>query len=128
MTTPDNTVRDHREQAWEFLGKSREYLAQDDLHQASEKGWGAAAHMVKAVAETQGWDYRRHDQFHTVVYQAMAVTSNNQLRRLGNAANTLHSNYYQRKFLLDAGAIGQDIDDVEELLNALQPLTDGGYV
>ena len=51
MTTSDTeAVADHVNQAREFLAKSREYLAQGDLHQASEEGWGAAAHMVKAVA------------------------------------------------------------------------------
>ena len=48
---------DYRQQARNFLGKSREYLAEGDLHQASEKGWGAAAWMAKAVAETRGWEY-----------------------------------------------------------------------
>ena len=35
----------------ELLAKAQEALDQDDLLQASEKGWGAAAHMVKGVAE-----------------------------------------------------------------------------
>ena len=43
MTT--NGVGDYRSQAWEFLAKSKQYLADGDLHQASEKGWGAAAHV-----------------------------------------------------------------------------------
>ena len=39
----------------EFLARARAYLAEDDLLQASEKGWGAAAQMVKAAAEARGW-------------------------------------------------------------------------
>ena len=35
----------------EFLARARAYLAENDLLQASEKGWGAAAQMVKAAAE-----------------------------------------------------------------------------
>jgi hypothetical protein len=35
----------------EFLAKAQEALELDDLAQASEKGWGAAAQMVKAVTE-----------------------------------------------------------------------------
>ena len=45
-----------------YLERSRIYLAQaaeefdrDELGQASEKGWGAAVSMVKAVAEERGW-------------------------------------------------------------------------
>ena len=37
-----------------LLGQAREELAQGDVRQASEKGWGAAAQIVKAVAETRG--------------------------------------------------------------------------
>ena len=44
-------VADYRQQARVFLNESRQYLAEGDLHQASEKGWGAAAWMAKAVAE-----------------------------------------------------------------------------
>jgi hypothetical protein len=35
----------------ELLTKAEEALAQDDLLQASDKGWGAPAHMVKGLAE-----------------------------------------------------------------------------
>ena len=40
-------VLGHASQAREFLNKARGYLAAGDLHQASEKGWGAAAHMAR---------------------------------------------------------------------------------
>ena len=46
VTTSNNeAVADHVNQARDFLARSREYLTQSELHQASEKGWGAAAHM-----------------------------------------------------------------------------------
>ena len=38
----------------EYLNKAYQYLAEDDLPQASEKAWGAAAEMVKAIAEERG--------------------------------------------------------------------------
>jgi hypothetical protein len=40
-------VLGHASQAREFLNKARGYLAAGDLHQASEQGWGAAAHMAR---------------------------------------------------------------------------------
>ena len=68
MTTSGNeAVADHVNQARDFLARSREYLTQGDLHQVSEKGWGAAAHMVKAVAIAQGWEYERHSDFSQVL-------------------------------------------------------------
>jgi diadenosine tetraphosphate (Ap4A) HIT family hydrolase len=66
-----------------FLGKSREYLAEGDLHQASEKGWGAAAWMAKAAAEAHGWEYKKHDHFHVVLRNAMDGQSRSRDSRLG---------------------------------------------
>ena len=37
--------------ARDLLGKAHQALEDGDLIQASEKGWGAAAQAVKAVAE-----------------------------------------------------------------------------
>ena len=68
MTTIDKgAVETYAKQSRTFLQKCRDYLASGDLHQASEKGWGAAAHMAKAVAIAQGWEYERHRDFSIVL-------------------------------------------------------------
>ena len=121
---PANAVADYRQQSRAFLVKGREYLADDDLHQASEKGWGAAAWMAKAVAEAQGWEYKRHDEFFTVMRQAEELSRDTRLRNLRRAANELHGYFYTRKMFLQADDIGQGLDEVELLLDILQPLTE----
>ena len=124
MTTPDYIeVADYEAQAREFLAQSRNFLAQGNLHQASEKGWGAAAHMAKAVASAQGWEYRNHSDFSDVLYQARRLTGNADLRGLRSIANELHINYYKRKRHLNAQSIGEDIESVAEMLEILYPLT-----
>ena len=120
----DNHTTDYRQQSREFLVKAREYLAVDDLHQASEKGWGAAAWMAKAVAEAQGWPYERHDEFFTVMYQASDLSGNTQLRTLWPVANALHGFFYTRKRFLRPDIISEGLDDVELLLDILEPLTE----
>lgn len=123
MVTDDPAViADHENQAREFLGKARDYLSAGDLHQASEKGWGAAAHMAKAVAVAQGWEYETHADFSVVLNQAWQATGNDRLRDLRGIANELHGNYYRRKRHLNAEVIGQDIEGVAELMTALAPL------
>ena len=83
VTTSDiEAVADQVNQARDYLAKSREYLTQGDLHQASEKGWGAAAHMVKAVAPAQGWGYERHSDFSQVLNSAYLATSDDRIRLL----------------------------------------------
>ena len=58
----------------ELLGKARYELAQGDLRQASEKGWGAAAQMVKAVAERRGWRHDGHAALFAVVNQLVTIS------------------------------------------------------
>lgn len=130
MTQPDSqeqydpeAVEDYRQQARDFLVRAWEYLDADDLHQASEKGWGAAAWMAKAVAVTQGWQYRQHAQFGVVMYNASDLTGNDRLRMLGAVAYGLHQNYYIRKLFLNDRAIGLSLENMAELLDTLEPLT-----
>ncbi len=116
-------VTDYEAQAREFLDKGRGYLAAGDLHQASEKGWGAAAHMAKAVAVAQDWEYGSHSDFSGVLYQARELTGNIRIRDLRAVANDLHVNYYKRKRHLNARDIGEGLEAVAELLELLAPLT-----
>ena len=125
MTTSDTeAVAGHVRQAREFLAKSREYLAQGDLHQASEKGWGAAAHMVKAVAIAQGREFERHSDFSQVLNSAYLATNDERIRLLRGIPNEPHGNYYKRNRHLDGGMVGRDLDSTAEMLDLLQPLTE----
>ena len=130
MTQPDlserydpTAVEDYRQQARTFLEKARQYLAEDDLHQASEKGWGAAAWMAKAVAVTQGWEYSDHAQFGVVCRNAADLTGNERLLDFSAAAYGLHRNYYTRKRFLSDRTILRTLDQMAEMLDVLEPLT-----
>ena len=119
-------VEDYRQQARAFLGKAHEYLAEDDLHQASEKGWGAAAWMAKAVAETQGWEYRQHAQFGVILQNIGDATGDDRLRVFRAVAYELHQNFYTRKRLLSGTAIELSLNNVAELLDVLEPFAAPG--
>ena len=116
-------VADYRQEARAFLVKARGYLAADDLHQASEKGWGASAWMAKAVATVYGWQYQEHVQFGVVLNNAARLTGNSRIVELKSIAYGLHVNYYTRKRFLSAWSIAQEIERMAELLNILEPLT-----
>ena len=117
-------IDDYKQQAREFLAKSEEYLAIGDLHQASEKGWGAAAWMAKAVAVAQGWQYDQHAHFNVVLNNALLITGNDRLLDLRGIANDLHRNYYTRKRFLNTAIIRRELDAATELLDILEPLTE----
>lgn len=119
-------IADYRQQSRVFLVKSRQYLAEGDLHRAAEKGWGAAAWMAKAVAEARGWEYRRHDQFFQVMYDAASLSGNRRVNAFRRTANELHGFYYTRLRFLQADAISEGLDEMETLLDVLEPLTEPG--
>ena len=118
---PSQVATDHVEMAKNSLARSKEYLDEGDLHQASEKGWGAASHMAKAVAAVNNWPYEHHNQFDCVIVHARQRYRLPKLRGYGKAAHILHQNYYQHPSLLNPDTIREDIDDVERMLTALEP-------
>ncbi len=118
MTT---AVTDHIELARQFLQRSQEYLNDGDLHQASEKGWGAAAHIAKAAAAANGWAYEHHDQFDMVIQNARQRFRQPSLRQYGHSALVLHRNYYLHPSLLNSETIREDIEDVQTMLNIIEP-------
>ena len=116
-----STVTDHLELARDFLARSKEYLAEGDLHQASEKGWGAASHIIKAVAAANGWEYEHHDQFDNVVVNASHRYRQPGLIGLSGSAHALHISFYKRKEFIDAEATARRIADIEAMVNTLWP-------
>ena len=128
MTTPNyEEIADYASQARDFLEKSRDYLTMGDLHQASEKGWGAVSHMLKAAAVAQGWEYARHSDFNRLLNKLALEEGNDRFRQLRGAANILHTNFYERKRNLNGEIIRRDLDSVAELLDLLTPLAGVGH-
>ena len=121
---PHDAVADYRQQARQFLEKSRQYLAEDDLHQAAEKGWGAAAWMAKAVSEKQGWKYDRHEHFGDIVNRTRQISSNADLSDLRSRANELHGYFYTRKIFLSSQDVREGLNRIATLLDILEPLTE----
>jgi hypothetical protein len=78
-----------------FLEKAREALAENDLAQASEKLWGAAAQAVKAAAESRGWSHNGHRELFDVVNRLAQEYDDPKLRDLFQIANSLHINFYE---------------------------------
>lgn len=126
INEPSNAeaIENYRQQARDFLAKGWEYLAAGDLHQASEKGWGAAAWMTKAVAVAQGWQYDQHAHFNVILNNTLLITGNDRLLALREIANGLHRNYYTRRQFLNDSIISRELDAAGELLAILEPLTE----
>ena len=118
MTT--TTTQYHAETGRTFLVRARGYLAEDDLLQASEKGWGAAAQMVKAVAESRGWPHSGHRLLFVAINRLTDETGDEGLRDAFHAANTLHVNFYDG--VLPRETVEASLNRVATLVEKLDPL------
>ena len=87
------TIQIYQAAGWQLLAQARAELAAGDARQASEKGWGAAAQMVKAIAEQRGWQHSGHRQLFAAVRQVRNETGNEDIRRLFNTANALQPTF-----------------------------------
>ena len=104
----------------QLLEQARNELAGGNTRQASEKGWGAAAQLVKAVAEQRGWEHKTHRQIWQAVRRLNDENRNIALSRLFRTPNHLHSNFYED---LDApDDVTDALNDVERFIDLLEPL------
>jgi len=104
----------------EFLTKAEAALAQEDLLQASEKGWGAAAQMVKAVAEQRGWPHNGDRSTYEVINRLLQETGDRELATLFHVAGSLRSNSYEN--WLPAEMVQSGLKHVQKFMNKLAGL------
>jgi HEPN domain-containing protein len=90
---PPERAEFHRGLAEKFLREAEELLAKGDYVQASEKAWGAAAQIVKAVAAKAGKELKSHGDLWRFVSEIAG--EDRELRRLWSRANSLHQNFYE---------------------------------
>ena len=85
----------HNATGRDFMANAWKYLDEGDLAQASEKGWGAAAQMVKAAAEARDWRHNGHAELYRLINRLSDESGDEQLRTLFHAASSLHINFYE---------------------------------
>lgn len=108
----------------EYMSKAYQYLAEGDTPQASEKAWGAAAEMVKAIAEERGRYHRSHRVLYEIIGDLAEETGDPDIGRIFQVASDLHINYYER--WLPIIMVQRGVTDVQMLLDKLEPLAHQG--
>ncbi len=103
------------------MAKAQVYLAEDDLLQASEKGWGAAAQMIKAVAETRGWPHKNHGHLFTAIDRLCDENGDRELAVLFHSAHSIHINFYEG--WMTRRSVEAALSQVQRLVEKLEPLT-----
>ncbi len=112
----------HVETARTFLAQARSELEDGDLVQASEKGWGAAAQIVKATAEQRGWPHQAHRDLFQTVERLAEEADDPALMDLFQVASALHMNFYEG--WQTSGMIQRGLGGVEALVRRLEQLAD----
>ena len=108
-----------------FIIQADAELAAGDLLQASEKGWGAAAHAMKAVAQERGWRHDNHARLFGIADRLVAETGESDIRELFRSAGAAHKNFYEGNMSKEdiADRLAK-IRTLLDILNALSTKTD----
>ena len=110
----------YQQRSRENLAKAYQELEAGDLTQASEKGWGAAALMVKVIAQQRGWRHRRHNWLYAAVDDLARETGDEELNRLFRLASDLHTNFYEGFYR--PGQVRAGLSDVEGFVERVERL------
>jgi hypothetical protein len=97
-----------------YLHEAKALLERRDSVQASEKAWGAASQIVKALAAKEGrelWEY---------ISELRRRRNDPEASALWSRANTLHINLYEDWMPLDE--VEPSMRDVERLVEKLRGL------
>ena len=76
------TTQTYQQASQRFLAQAKQELAAGDLQQVSEKGWGAAAQMLKAIAEQRSWEHGKHRHLSRAASRLRAETGDRDVYRL----------------------------------------------
>ena len=113
------TTREHTDITQHMLTHADEFLQAEDLVQASEKGWGAVAHYLKAVAKQRGWRNESHRDFFTIESRLARETDDpDKLHSLFSSARSLHQNFYEP--LYSTNQVRVCIEDAKGFIDMLE--------
>jgi len=115
---PEDRLELHLKLSEKYLRDAEDFLAKGDYVQASEKAWGAAAQMVKAVAAREGRVLRSHRELHEYVAELSRKMGDREVVRLWLAASSLHQNFYEN--WLPGDAVKSAVEDVKVFVEKLK--------
>ena len=95
------------------IGEADSYLRLRNNIQASEKGWGAAAQALKAIAEERGWNHNGHGLIVDIAKQVSDEQSRMDIVAWFGTAQSLHVNFYEDSLPTDV---------IEAYLNVIKSL------
>ena len=123
MSSPNGRqqrVERHAATSLRFISQSQEELEKEDLLQASEKAWGAAAHAMKAAAESRGWKHGTHRLLFDIAARIADETGDPEFYDIFRVASAMHQNFYEG--WESAYTIQKSIERVQRLVEKMEAL------
>lgn len=111
------TVAFHADTSWMMIEQAASELANGDSLQACDKGWSAAAHAVRAIAEGRGWRHKEMADLFKVASRLADEMDQPEIHTLFMASSMLHTNIYEG--WLGDEDIAYSLEDVRRLLAML---------
>jgi hypothetical protein len=112
---PETRVETHLKLSEKYMRDAEGFLSNKDYVQASEKAWGAAAQMVKALAAERGVELRSHGELHREVIRIAEEAGDDEIRLLWQSAISLHQNFYEN--WLPPEMVERNVEDVKKFLD-----------
>jgi hypothetical protein len=118
IVDPEAKAELHLKLCEKYMREAEVFLEKKDYVQASEKAWGAAAQMVKALAAKRGLELRSHGELHKEVIKLTRETGDDEIRLLWQSAIALHQNFYEN--WLPPEMVEKNVEDVKTFLEKLR--------
>ena len=117
---PRDRAELHLELCEKYLREAEELLSKGDYAQASERGWGAAAQIVEALAAKEGEALRSHRELWEFAGELADRLGDPELRHLWRTASVLHQNFYED--WMPPREVELAVEDVKRLVGKLKGL------
>ena len=101
MNTEHQEPNKHAQLSRWCIQQAEGYLRSGNNIQASEKGWGAAAQALKAIAEELGWNHGGHSLLMDIAKQVSDEQGRMDIVAWFGTAQSLHVNFYEDSLTSD---------------------------
>jgi len=117
---PETKSELHFKLSEKYLKDAEEFLAKEDYVQASEKAWGAASQIVKALAAREGKELKSHRELHNYVAELSRKKKDREITRCWLIATSLHQNFYEN--WLPGETVRSAVEDIKTFIEKLSQL------
>jgi uncharacterized protein (UPF0332 family) len=118
LADPETKTELHANLSEKYLSDAEELIKEEDYVQASEKLWGAASQMVKAVATKRHLELRSHSDLNRFVAELRREVNEPEIRRLWQIATSLHQNFYEA--WLPGETVKESVEDIKRFREMLE--------